>query len=373
MANRIRVLVVDDSAFMRKVIGDLIAGEPDLELAGTARNGEEALRCLVELKPDVITLDVEMPVLNGLDFLEKMMALRPTPAIMLSCLTREGGEATIAALERDAVDFLAKPSGSISLDLEKVKEELLTKIRVAANARLQRPIRQIAGSPGTVTLKPIRGQPAGPPKVLLLIGASTGGPKALHEIFSEFPANLGAAVLVVQHMPPGFTRTLAERLNNNSLLAVKEAEDGEEIQSDKAYLAPGDYHLTVHWQETDRRQLRVRLTRNPQVNGHRPSVDTMMLSAAREYPGRLVAVLLTGMGRDGAEGIKAVKAKRGFTIAEDQSTCVVFGMPRAAIETGCVDRVVPLPRVASEIVAAVSTVASVGDRGGKDVGCFTVS
>jgi len=352
--SRLRVLVVDDSAFMRKVIGDMISAEPDLELVGTARDGEDGLKRIVELNPDIVTLDVEMPVLDGLSALEKIMVVRPTPVVMLSSLTREGADATIIALERGAVDFVTKPSGPISLDIDKVREELLAKVRMAATARVGRvkkPVDFALPKPA----QPIRRQLADQPNVLALIGTSTGGPKALNEVVPRLPADFKAAVLIVQHMPPGFTRSLADRLNACSRIPVKEAEDGEEILGGKAYIAPGDYHLTVNRNHVSFPRFRVRLTKDPLVNGHRPSVDTMMLSAAREFPGRVVATILTGMGRDGTEGMRAIKAENGFTIAEDQSTCVVYGMPRSVIEAACVDRVAPLYRVADEIVSAVSS------------------
>jgi two-component system chemotaxis response regulator CheB len=394
---KVRVLVVDDSAFMRKVISDIITSDSQMKVVGLARNGQEAIQKVQELRPDVITLDIEMPIMDGLTALEQIMKVRPTPVVMLSSLTQAGAEATLGALQRGAVDFIAKPSGSISLDLAKLQDEIRLKIKIAAIARISRiplptsntknslPIRdaersRTVGTKANLMLSQsmpnfdesqveariqadveTKSNSAGIPfesnsdskgslNRLVLIGTSTGGPKALNEIVPALPLNRGMAVLIVQHMPPGFTKSLAERLDSVSALHVKEAVDGEEIVGGTAYIAPGDYHLMVRvGRAGSSPRLYVRLTREPQVSGHRPSVDVMLTSVAENFWGHMVAVILTGMGQDGTKGMKALKLKQCRTIAEDESTCVVFGMPKSAIEAGVVDRVVPLHRVAAEI------------------------
>ena len=356
MVKKIRVLVVDDSAFMRKVISDIINKEDDMQVIDVARNGEEALKKIKELNPDVVTLDVEMPVMDGITALKSIMETDPISVVMLSSLTQSGAELTMKALHFGAVDFVPKPSGTISLDIAKVSEDIVRKVRVAALARPQvRKMRYGAAvSPGLAQPKV---QETLVPRIesrrlekLVLIGTSTGGPKALHEVIPRLPGDLGAAILIVQHMPPGFTASLAQRLDGISRLKVKEAEHGEIVVPGTAYIAPGDRHLLVTpKQESGFRQLVVNLTLDPPVGGHRPSVDAMFESVAASFWGDIVAVIMTGMGQDGAKGVLSLKKKGAKVIAEDSSTCIVFGMPKAAIETGQVDKVVALPEIAREI------------------------
>ncbi len=344
--------MVDDSAFMRKVITDLLETDPVLKVVGTARNGEDALKKIHELRPDVVTLDVEMPVMDGLVTLEKIMQQKPLPVIMLSSLTQSGTEITIKALQRGAVDFIPKPSGTISLDLAKVKEELINKVKIAATVKVyQTFIREPGRIPQKAFYSTAPTVPAPTaPKKLVLIGTSTGGPKALNEILPRLPKDIPAAVIIVQHMPPGFTRSLAERLDQISEIRVKEAEDQEKVMSGTAYIAPGDYHLLVERVSPQQKDPLLRLSKDPPVNGHRPSVDVMMQSAARANGWELIGVILTGMGHDGREGIRAIKEKNAKVIAEDETTAVVFGMPRAVIEARLADYILPLPSVASEII-----------------------
>lgn len=357
---KIKVLVVDDSAFMRRMISDILGSDPEIEVVGSARNGQEALAALTALTPDVITMDVEMPVLDGLNAIESIMKLRPTPVLMISSSTQAGAEATLRALQLGAVDFIAKPSGPISLDLGKLAEEIRQKVKLAAAAVLRTPP-ALSSAPKSREV-PAEPLPAAPRQFerelqqLVVIGASTGGPRALYEIIPALPKNFPAGILIVQHMPPGFTFSLANRLNQLAAVRVKEAEDGERVLPGVAYLAPGDYHLTVRaaGREGGRRQLRIGLNQEPAVGGHRPSINVMFTSVAENFWSRTVAVLLTGMGSDGTEGMKLIKKRRGKTIAEDESSCVVYGIPRSAIEAGVVDKVVPLKQVAGEIIRAVS-------------------
>lgn len=354
---------------MRKVIADLLDQDPDIAVVDTARNGREALEKVEALSPDVVTLDLEMPVMDGLACLQALMERRPLPVIMLSSLTHAGAEATIRALELGAVDVVAKPSGAISLDLHKVAGELVAKVKAAARARVERrpgftrPSRSHAGSAPVPPRPMADGHPAvrradlrtggarRPMRDVVLIGASTGGPRALQAVLAPLPADFPAPVLVVQHMPPGFTRQLAARLDQLCALRVVEAHDGMRLEAGTVYIAPGDYHLIL----TPGPGPVACLTQDPPRGGHRPSVDVLFASAA-SVPGlRAHLVVLTGMGSDGVWGARLLKERGqvGTVIAEDASTCVVFGIPRALIEAELADHVVPLgeiPRVLMDVV-----------------------
>ncbi|NLP41372.1 MAG: chemotaxis response regulator protein-glutamate methylesterase [Veillonellaceae bacterium] len=350
----IKVLVVDDSAFMLKLLSDVFTAEQDFTVVDTARNGKDAADKAKWLKPDVITMDVEMPIMDGIKALEIIMRETPTPVVMVSSLTRAGTDATIRALELGAVDFVAKTAGPIS-NVASIKNEILVKCRAAAkvnvtsltkNSERSRVVIPIATptpspSPGTFTCD----------DQIIAIGTSTGGPRALQEIITRLPGNLPCGVVIVQHMPPGFTKSLSERLNSLSSITVKEAEHNDVIRPGLALIAPGDYHMTV---ERDANRKLVKLNQSPSVGGHRPAVDPLFESVARCYGKRALGVILTGMGHDGAKGMQAIKKQQGYTIAEDQSTAVVFGMPKSAIELGVIDKVVPLSGVAAEIVRMVS-------------------
>ncbi|MFY9174718.1 MAG: chemotaxis response regulator protein-glutamate methylesterase [Peptococcia bacterium] len=351
-AQKIRVLVADDSALMRKIISDVINSDPQLEVIATARNGKEAYEKAIKLQPDVITMDVEMPILNGLEALDLIMGERPTPVVMLSALTHSGASATITALEKGAVDFIAKPSGTISPDLAKLSQEIISKVKVASEVQ----VTKIGGfmprvQPKPVSLKPDLRSIVKGTFPIVVIGTSTGGPKALHEVMSSLPSGLNAAILIVQHMPPGFTRSLAQRLDSVSSFAVKEAEDGDVIERGKAYVAPGDYHMEI---ATDNGKHLIRLNQKPQVNGHRPAVDVLFHSAAKINATK-VGVIMTGMGSDGALGLKALKEAGAVTIGESAETSVVYGMPKSAFKIGAVDYEVPLYKISEQIVQALRT------------------
>lgn len=341
---KISVLVVDDSALMRRMIGEIVEQDPALSLAGTARNGLEALERVAALRPDVVTLDIEMPQLDGLQALSRIMAERPTAVVMLSAHAKEGAEATLLALELGAVDFITKPSGSISLDIDRVRGELLEKIKIAAAVDLSR-LGPAARRPAAPALRaPAAG---GGSMTVVAIGSSTGGTRALSELLPALPPELNATYLLVQHMPRGFTRSLAERLDGRSRIAVKEAEHGDALRQGRALLAPADSHM-----ELDASGLRVALTQDPPRFGVRPSADVMMLSVAERAENPLVGVILTGMGHDGAKGLLEIKRRGGGTIAEDKSTCVVFGMPKSAIEAGAAGQVLPLDEIPAAIIKA---------------------
>lgn len=349
----IRVLVVDDSAFMRKVLSDVFAGEPDFSVVDTARNGQDAFEKIKRHKPDVVTMDVEMPVMDGITALEKIMAESPVPIIMVSSLTRDGANATIRALELGAVDFIAKTSGPIS-SVSGIQSELIAKCRAAVKSNFRQftiPRAKLV-SPIALATPPKNVQFSTSPlaEQIIAIGTSTGGPRALQEILTKLPGNLPCGIVIVQHMPPGFTKSLSERLNALCSLSVKEAEQNDVIRPGLALIAPGDYHITL---ERDAGKTLVKLNQNPPIGGHRPAVDPMMESVAGIYGKNALGVILTGMGHDGAKGIQYIKQSHGYTIAEDQSTAVVFGMPKSAIELNAVDKIVPLPLVAAEIVRII--------------------
>jgi two-component system chemotaxis response regulator CheB len=358
----IRVLVVDDSAFMRRVVGEAIAGQPDMELAGTAINGLDALLKVEQLQPDVVTLDVEMPEMDGLVALRHLMARYPRPVVMLSSVTHAGAAATIRALSIGAVDFVGKPSGSISLDFHRVRDDLIQKIRVAACARVrtQAPVHaadQTATRQGGSTSVLERGVAStldtrrltsSSFERLVVIGSSTGGPRALSALVAGLPHDNRTAYLIVQHMPAGFTRSLADRLDTLSRLSVHEAAAGDRLAAGTALVAPGDHHLRVTANGS------IELDDGQRLHGVRPAVDITMMSVAAHFGKRTLAVILTGMGHDGTDGAVAIHQAGGRVLAEDESTCVVWGMPRAVVERGVADRVVPLDGMADAIVAAVA-------------------
>ncbi len=356
----IKVLVVDDSAFMRKVISEIINEEPDLTVAATARNGEDALSKLMTLPVDVVTLDVEMPVLDGLATLEAIMEKHALPVVMLSSLTKRSSDVTMKALALGAIDFVPKPSGSISLDLKNAAQEITEKIRAAHQAQVRKAPRR----PASVPTEPIVVNPPktafkarslrtstelGASRIVVSIGSSTGGPRAVEEVFLRLPADLRAAVLVTQHMPKGFTKSFAERLNNLSPLSVKEAQEGDSLRNGLAFIAPGDYHMVVG---PDRR---IHLNQNPPVQYLRPAADVTMLSLPAIFGSKIIGVVLTGMGRDGAAGMAAIKASGGHTIAQDKATSTIYSMPRVVFEEGHADYVLPIDRVAEGIIKLVNT------------------
>lgn len=344
----IKVLIVDDSAFMRKLLSDLFSAEPDFLVLDTARNGMDAVNKVKQLKPDLITMDVEMPIMDGIKSLEVIMKEVPTPVLMISSLTRDGAEATMRALELGAVDFIAKSAGVIS-NIAAISNEILMKSRGAVHAKIFKFVEKpVKAAPVTTPL--VYSPPSPGDERILAIGTSTGGPRALQEIITKLPGDLPCGVVIVQHMPPGFTKSLSDRLNSLSALTVKEAEHNDVIRPGLVFIAPGDHHMKI---EREGNKKIIKLNQDPPIGGHRPAVDPMMESVAKVYGKRAVGVILTGMGHDGAKGIKLIKEYQGYTIAEDQSTAVVFGMPKSAIELGVVDKVAPLPAIAAEIVKAV--------------------
>lgn len=368
-----KLLVVDDSAFMRKLISDFFSDHRHIEVIGSARNGKDAIKKIEQLKPDVVTMDVEMPEMNGMEALKEIMQKYPLPVIMLSSTTKRGAENTLMAMEYGAVDFVAKPSGSISLDLHKIKDELVRKVEEASKvtvSKLKKPFRK-----STVTNQAIRHpfnnqefkvkslikptvnidvpikktEWSKTSKKIILIGTSTGGPRALQEVITKIPANVGAPILIVQHMPAGFTKSLAARLDQLSEIHVKEAEQGDLLQKGTAYIAPGGYHLKIR--KVGSSFAVVLDNQEPPRAGHRPSVDVMFEDVSQYSEFDKIAVIMTGMGYDGSKGLVSLK-KTGnvMAIAESAETCIVYGMPKAAVETQLVDEVADVDDIAQTIM-----------------------
>lgn len=349
MTNQVKVLVVDDSAFMRKLITDFLHEDPRFNVIGTARNGKDAIEKVKKWQPDVVTLDIEMPVMNGLEALRVIMSEHPTRVVMLSSTTQQGAENTLLAIAHGAVDFIAKPSGSISLDLEKIKEELINRVATASKANIEGLELKKNEVPSVEVVERDNKQPQKiNSKRLVCIGTSTGGPRALQQVLTKLPATINAPILVVQHMPAGFTKSLAIRLNSICEIIVKEAEDGDILESGTAYIAPGGYHLKL---KAAGNGLSICLDQSEPLNGHRPAVDAMYESISKIKNYNKIAVIMTGMGSDGAKGLRALKSSGNtIAIAESEKTSVVFGMPKSAIATNLVDEVVNLEEIAPTIM-----------------------
>lgn len=346
----IKVMVVDDSALIRKLLTDILKLDKDILIVGTARNGKEALEKIPILKPDIVTLDVEMPLMDGLTTLKHIVSKYKLPVIMISTLTEKGAELTLKALEEGAIDFLQKPTNVFTLSQNEVKDEIIQKVKMGSKVRIEAkqslvPINRIETSSNNNSIKVKDGFTN-----IVAIGTSTGGPRALQSVIPLIPVNIDATIVIVQHMPPKFTKSLSERLNSTSNIEVKEAEEGDILKRGCAYIAPGDYHMTI---VKERNNLVVRLNQNPQVMGLRPTVDILMESVASISGYSKLGIILTGMGSDGAAGILKMKESNSYTIAQDESTSVVFGMPKAAIATGIIDEVLPLDKIAGKIISKV--------------------
>lgn len=346
MKRTIRVLVVDDSAFARMAVARMLRSDPEIVVAGTAVDGRDALEKVLALEPDVVTLDIQMPHVSGLDALREIMLRHPVPVLLLSSLTQEGADVTLRGLELGAMDFVDKSSVQGNMNLLGLGAELRAKVRALAHVPLQRLERVRAEGSARLLTQPARATRAD----AVVLAASTGGPAALQAVIPRLPEGLPAAVLVVQHIPPGFTRSLAERLAARSALPVREAEDDVPVEPGQVLIAPAGWHMTLR---RSPRSVRTRLSLDPRDSLHRPSADVLMASAAQVYGARLLGVVMTGMGSDGVLGLRAIQAAGGRTLAESEETCVIYGMPKAAAEAGVVDRQAPLDALADEIVAAV--------------------
>ena len=354
--DRIRVLVVDDSAFMRKSMSGMLAHDARIEVVGVARNGEEAIQQVRQLRPDVVTMDVEMPGMNGIEALRHIMAERPVPVVMVSSLTSDGAHETFRALELGAVDYVPKQLDGVATKITAIQADLISKV-VAANQAGSK-VRALRARESTTTLPGVSRQGLSSHSVsvtrgqkIVAIGCSTGGPQALMEILPTLPGDFPAGIVIVQHMPKCFTKPFAERMNAACELQVREATDGDEVRAGTVLVAPGGVQLRV--QRKSPLSIGVTLSPNLEQHIHVPSADVMMQSVAAVYGERGIGVILTGMGHDGLEGMKAMKAAKGRTIAQDETSCVVYGMPKAVVEAGCADKVVPLSHVAGEIMNMV--------------------
>lgn len=346
MSSPVKVLVIDDSALMRKLISQMLEKDPSIEVVGTAMDGEFGLKKIEELQPHVVTLDLEMPRMDGMETLRQIMRHHRVPVIIVSSHSTEGAASTFKALALGAFDFVAKPRDGSSLHMGDISTELIAKIKAAAKS--QPPRLNTSPSFSLPRVEKAAQAPTMPPSKLVAIGISTGGPNALQEMLSRLPADFPGTILVVQHMPEGFTEMFARRLNECCAIQVKEAQSGDVLQAGRALVCPGNKHMRVR-----RMPLGdvVVLSEEDRVNGHRPSVDVLFRSVALEFGARAVGVLMTGMGEDGAEGLGALKEEGAVTIAQDEASCVVYGMPKAAIERGYAQRVVSLDMLPNTLVA----------------------
>ena len=356
--NKIKALIVDDSAFMRKSISLMLGSDPDIEIIGTAKDGLEGYEMAQKLKPDVITLDIEMPRMDGLTALEKIMKDCPTSVIMVSSLTTEGAESTIKALELGAVDFIPKEMSFVSVNIVKIKEDLIRKVKALVRQRFLRKRLSSIKKPGAASdateIKQKRAAKNNLPKIgykAIALGISTGGPLSLQKVIPQINQSLKIPMFIVQHMPPKFTKSLADRLNNLSGVTVKEAEDGETVKGGTVYIAPGGFHMTLT--KAGKGEQTIKINEEPSSTLHRPSVDIMMNSVVETYGKSTMGVIMTGMGRDGLEGVKKLKGLGGYALAQDEESCVVYGMPRAIVDADLADVISPLEKIANVINSAL--------------------
>ncbi len=340
----VKVLVVDDSAFMRNAISNMLASDPEIAVVSTAKDGIEAIEKIETLKPDIVTLDVEMPRMDGIAALRQIMEKNPLPVIMVSSLTVEGAKVTLDALDIGAVDFIPKNLSALSINIMQIKQILIDKVKLIGRKgliRKKRHTQNISNIPSYTTHRKINA---------VAVGASTGGPKVLQEIIPKLPKDIPVPIVIAQHMPPNFTGPFAERLNQLSEIIVKEAEEGELLKPGVALIAPGRGHMKVIRKGLE---TAVHIYENSEEFIYRPSVDALMLSMAECFPGRSLGVILTGIGEDGLKGLTMLKQKGGRVFAQNEETCVVYGMPRAVIDAGVADKVLPSEDIAGEIINAV--------------------
>jgi two-component system, chemotaxis family, protein-glutamate methylesterase/glutaminase len=349
--NKTRVVVVDDSALVRGLLAEIINREPDMQCVGAAADPLAAREMIRELNPDVITLDVEMPRMDGLEFLSRLMRLRPMPVVMVSTLTERGAEVTMRALELGALDFVAKPRLGVSDGIRQLADDITDKIRAASKAHVRRAPAAPARAPSAPAAAASLGRLS--TEKIIFIGASTGGTEATREVMAYLPADT-PAVMITQHMPPGFTASYAARLNAASQMRVAEARDGERVLPGHAYLAPGGKHL---WVERSGANYVARVGDGEPVNRHKPSVEVLFNSAARVVGPNAIGVMLTGMGADGAKAMKTMRDAGAWNVAQDEATCVVFGMPREAIAHGGVNEVLPLQQITPRLLERLRSTA----------------
>ena len=356
MAKVINVVVIDDSAFMRKSISMMLESDPDIKVVATGRDGKDGIEKIKQFRPDLVTMDIEMPVMDGLTAVGIIMKEMPLPVLMISSLTTEGAQATIDALSLGAVDFIAKEHSYVSLGIAKIREDLIHKVKEIVQSRsllfrMQRIKKasaniQSSGHLPTVTGNRVIKRPDKPLKAMV-IGISTGGPFALLQTIPKLPQNFPVSIAIVQHMPPRFTKSMAERMDGASEIRVREAEHGDVMEPGLALIAPGGQHMTFAKSGSS---VRICISDDPRDTLYHPSADLMMKSAAEVYDGPLLGVIMTGMGKDGLEGLKDIKKKGGYVLAQDEASCVVYGMPRAAVEGGVADVVCPLDEIPAALI-----------------------
>ncbi len=361
--DKIRVMVVDDSALMRKLISEILMKDPDLEVVSTAMDGVFALKKIPLSRPQVITMDIDMPRMDGLTALRHIVSEYRIPVVLVSSMTTEGAEVTLEGLALGAVDFVTKPKDAISVHIRDAAEELIRKVKMASGVAIKHP------APISVTSVRRRRQPAPMPKLIarepaeqiIAIGISTGGPNAISTILPQLPHDFGAALLIVQHMPEGFTEAFANRLDQACKIQVKEARDGDQLFAGTALIAPGNKHLKVA--KVGSGGLAV-ISSSAPVNGHRPSADVLFESVSREFGPDAIGLIMTGMGEDGARGLGAIKAAGGHTMAQDEESCVVYGMPKAAVERGHAREIVPLTDIPTRLMTLVKEVPAYAELTG---------
>ncbi len=347
----VKVLIVDDSAFMRTALSSMLGSDREIQVVGMAKDGLEAIAKVKTLRPDIVTMDIEMPRMDGLHALKVIMAENPVPVIMVSSLTNEGAKVTLECLEAGALDFIPKNLSELSVNILKIKEILIDKIKKLSTKKLAR-IPRSAVTAERHDLTPLTLRATGERKAgVLAIGTSTGGPKALQEIIPRFPKDFPVPIVIAQHMPPNFTGPFAERLNQLSQIEVREAKEGDVLKPGLALVAPGGGHMRVKKQTAI--EVAVTLTTDREEFIYRPSVDALMASVAECYPGRTLAVILTGMGNDGLKGIEKVKKSGGRIFAQNEQSCVVYGMPKAVVDAGLADKVLSIEEIAGEIINAI--------------------
>jgi two-component system chemotaxis response regulator CheB len=349
----VKVLIVDDSAFMRNALSNMLSSDPEIKIVGTARDGLEALEKVASLNPDIVTMDVEMPRMDGITALKHIMEKNPVPVIMVSSLTVEGAKVTLDALDLGAVDFIPKNLSDLSINIVKIKEILIDKIKqIARKGTVKKRISPLALPKAIEIPKSMPVRTTGERRVnLVAIGTSTGGPKALQEIIPKLPKDFPTPIVIAQHMPPNFTGPFAERLNQLSQITVKEAEEGETLKNGVAYIAPGRGHMRM--KRPRGIETVITISENKEEFIYRPSVDALMFSVAELFPGRALGVILTGMGNDGVKGLTALKKTGGRIFAQNEETCVVYGMPKAVVDAGIADKVLSIDEMAGEIINAV--------------------
>ncbi len=349
----VRVLIVDDSAFMRSALSNMLQSDPEIQIAGVARDGLEAIEKIVQLKPDIVTMDIEMPRMDGISALRHIMANTPVPVIMVSSLTTEGAHTTLEALEIGAVDFIPKNLSDLSLNILRLKEVLIDKIKQLAKRGVPRlafrPAARLSIAPqARASASPVMRTTGDRRAGVVAIGTSTGGPKALQEILPNLPKDFPLPIVIAQHMPPNFTGPFAERLNQLSKIEVREAKEGDALRPGLALVSPGGGHMRVVRKRGIETVVTISEDRENFI--YRPSVDALMLSVAETFPGRALGVILTGMGNDGAKGMTELKRTGGRIFAQNEESCVVYGMPKAVVDAGIADKILPLEDIAGEIV-----------------------